>query len=243
MYAILVAMTPIHGATNGAENSRTARRSFLGRLLAGGTALTFFGVAPRRGLAEQRDAGQQAQPGEDWMRELTATHRVAFDWSAHKNGKPLSQGKNYLDAWRDSFKTSEHAVNLVFCVHGDAIPVVLADALWSRYKIGEQYEVPDAGTKASSVRNVFTAANAAAGGLVTPDESVEALQKRGARFAVCRNTVAGATKKLAAAGLGTPDEIRAAIIAGLLPGVILVPAMLVTLTQLQERGIRYLKVA
>jgi intracellular sulfur oxidation DsrE/DsrF family protein len=177
------------------------------------------------------------------MRELTAPHRVAFDWSAHKNGKPLSQGKNYLDAWRDAFKTPEHDVNLVFGVHGEAIPVVLSDALWSRYKIGAQYEVTDAGTKLPAVRNVFTAANAGAGGLVAPDESVEALQKRGARFAVCRNTVAGATKKLAAAGFGTPDEIRAAIVGGLLPGVILVPAMLVTLTQLQERGIRYLKIA
>jgi len=177
------------------------------------------------------------------MRELTAPHRVAFDWSAHKNGKPLSQGKNYLDAWRDAFKATERDINLVFAIHGDAIPVVLTDALWSRYKIGEQYEVVDGGTKQPAIRNVFTAANAGTGGLVAPDESVESLQKRGARFAVCRNTVAGATKKLSAAGLGAPDEIRAAILNGLLPGVILVPAMLVTLTQLQEHGVRYLKVA
>ena len=232
-------MTPIDDAPSG----RTPRRSFLGRLLAGGTALTLLGSGARRGLAEAVSVGEEPQPGDDWMRDLTATHRVAFDWSAHKNGKPLSQGKNYLDAWRDAFKTSEHDVNLIFGVHGDAIPVVLTDALWSRYKIGEQYEVTDAGTKLPAVRNVFTTANAAAGGLVAPDESVEALQKRGAKFVVCRNTVAGATKKLAAAGLGAPDEIRAAILGGLLPGVILVPAMLVTLTQLQERGIRYLKVA
>ena len=205
--------------------------------------MTLVGATSRRTAAEELPVGPEEQPGEDWMRELTAPHRVAFDWSAHKNGKPLSQGKNYLDAWRDAFKTNEHDVNLFFGIHGDAIPVVLTDALWSRYKIGEQYEVTDGGTKAPAVRNVFTAGNAASGGLVATEESVESLQKRGARFAVCRNTVAGATKKLAAAGLGTPDEIRSAILGGLLPGVILVPAMLVTLTQLQERGIRYIKVA
>jgi intracellular sulfur oxidation DsrE/DsrF family protein len=221
----------------------TPRRSFLGRLLAGGTALTLVGAGPRGAAAEEIHVGQDAAPGEDWMRELTAKHRVAFDWSAHKNGKPLSQGKNYLDAWRDAFKVTERGVNLVFGIHGDAIPVVLGDALWSRYKIGEQYEVVDGATKLPAIRNVFTAANAAAGGLVAPAESVESLQQRGARFVVCRNTVAGATKKLAAAGLGGSDEIRAAILGGLLPGVILVPAMLVTLTQLQERGVRYLKVA
>ena len=222
---------------------RTPRRSFLGRLLAAGTALTFVGAGPRRVVAEEIHVGQDAAPGEDWMGELTAKHRVAFDWSAHKNGKPLSQGKNYLDAWRDAFKATERDVNLVFGVHGDAIPVVLGDALWSRYKIGEQYEVVDGATKLPAIRNVFTVANAGAGGLVAPAESVESLQKRGARFVVCRNTVAGATKKLTAAGLGGSDEIRAAILGGLLPGVTLVPAMLVTLTQLQERGVRYLKVA
>jgi intracellular sulfur oxidation DsrE/DsrF family protein len=221
----------------------TARRSFLGRLLAGGTALTLIGAGPHGAAAEEIPVGQDVPPGEDWMRGLTAKHRVAFDWSAHKNGKPLSQGKNYLDAWRDAFKVTERDVNLLFGVHGDAIPVVLADALWSRYKIGEQYEVVDGATKVPAVRNVFTVVNAAAGGLVAPAESVESLQKRGARFLVCRNTVAGATKKLAAAGLGGSDEIRAAILGGLLPGVILVPAMLVTLTQLQERGVKYLKVA
>jgi len=224
-------------------NGRTARRSFLGRLLAGGTALTLIGAGPRGIAAEENPAGQDPPPGEDWMRDLTGKHRVGFDWSAHKNGKPLSQGKNYLDAWRDAFRVTEHDVNLVFCIHGDAIPVVLGNALWSRYKIGEQYDVVDGATKLPAVRNVFIAENAGAGGLVAPAESVDSLQKRGARFVVCRNTVAGATKKLAAAGLGESDEIRAAILGGLLPGVILVPAMLVTLTQLQERGVRYLKVA
>src|SRR5215831_13559420 len=119
-------MTPIDEAPSAGENDPTARRSFLGRLLAGGTALTIIGAVPRQSLAEV-SPGEGAQPGEDWMRELTATHKAAFDWSAHKNGKPLSQGKQYLDAWRDAFKTSERDVNLVFCVHGDAIPVVLGD--------------------------------------------------------------------------------------------------------------------
>jgi hypothetical protein len=57
------------------------------------------------------------------------------------------------------------------------------------------------------------------------------------------NTIAGATRKLVAAGLGGSDEIRAAIMGGLLPGVTTVPAMIVTLTQLQERGVKYIKVA
>ncbi len=125
---------------------------------------------------------------------------------------------------------------------GTGIPLVLTDALWSRFKIGEQYSVTDGATKTPGVRNVFIAANAPAAGLVTAEQSVEALQKRGVRFLICMNTIAGATKKLAAAGLGGSDEIHAALLGGLLPGVMTVPAMVVALTQLQEHGLKYTKI-
>jgi intracellular sulfur oxidation DsrE/DsrF family protein len=228
--------------TNDGSGS-SARRGFLGRLAGGAATIALLGVTPKALEAEDdapRDASSQ---GNDWMDELTGKHRTVFDMSAHSNGKPLTQAKNFLDAWRDAFKVPERDVNLVIGVHGDAIPVVLADALWSRYKIGEQYSVIDAGTKSPGLRNVFTAANAAAAGLVTAEQCVEGLQKRGVRFIVCMNTIAGATKKLAAAGLGGSDDIRAAIMGGLVPGVVTVPAMVVTLTQLQERGLRYVKIA
>ena len=55
-----------------------------------------------------------------------------------------------------AFKVPETELNLVIGVHGNAIPVVLTDALWTRFKIGEQYEVTDAGTKAAGVRNLFS---------------------------------------------------------------------------------------
>jgi intracellular sulfur oxidation DsrE/DsrF family protein len=223
------------------DNRPTQRRGFLGKLFGSAAAVTLLGVTPRNLLAEDR--GVQGGPGDDWMDELKGKHRTVFDMSAHGNGKPLTQAKNYLDAWRDAFKVQEGDVNLVFGVHGNAIPVVLTDALWARYKIGEQYEVTDAGTKAPGVRNVFSLANATASGLVTPEQSVEGLQKRGVRFLICMNSIAGATKKLSAAGLGGADEIRAALMGGMLPGVITVPAMVVALTQLQERGVKYTKIA
>jgi intracellular sulfur oxidation DsrE/DsrF family protein len=219
-------------------NGVTARRGFLGRLMGSAAAITLLGAGPRS-LAAEEVTG----PGDDWMRELTGKHRTVFDMSAHKNGKPLTQAKNYLDAWRDAFKVPERDLNLVIGIHGEAIPLVLTDTMWSRFKIGEQYEVTDAGTKSAGVRNVFSTINSASGGLVTPEQSVEVLQRRGVRFLICMNTIAGATKKLAAADLGAPDEIRTALMGGLLPGVITVPAMVVALTQLQEHGVHYIKIA
>jgi intracellular sulfur oxidation DsrE/DsrF family protein len=220
------------------------RRGFLERLLGSAAAITVFAATPKRLAASDTPESRGGLgPGDDWMEELKGKHRTVFDLSAHRNGKPLTQAKNYLDVWRDVFKVPERDLNLIMGVHGDGLPFVLNDSLWARYRIGEQYEVLDGGTKSPGVRNVFSAPNATAGGLVTPEQSVEGLQKRGVRFVVCMNAIAGATKKLSAAGLGGADEIRAALISGLLPGIITVPAIVVALTQLQERAVRYVKIA
>ncbi len=222
----------------------SARRGFLGKLLASAASLVAVGVtAPTLDAATPTAITdpQSRGPGDDWMKALTAPHRTVFDVTAHKNGKPLTQAKNFLDAWRDAFKTPEHDVNLVVGIHGEAAPLVLNDALWQRYTIGQRYSVTDGETRGAAIRNVFVSAHAAAAGLVTPEQSVEALQQRGVQFVICMNTIANTTKKLAADGLGAPDEIHAALLAGLLPGVITVPAMNVALTQLQERGLKYEK--
>jgi intracellular sulfur oxidation DsrE/DsrF family protein len=224
-------------------SNSSARRGFLGRLAAGIATFAVVGATPERLVAEAAAADGAHTQGGDWMDELKAPHRTVFDMSAHGNGKPLTQAKNYLDGWRDAFKVPEREINLVMGAHGEAIPVVLTDALWSRFELGKQYSITDGGTKAPAVRNVFTTANATAGALVTPEQSVEGLQKRGVRFLICMNTIAGATKKLVAAGLGTSDDIHSAIMGGLLPGVITVPSMVVALTQLQEHGLKYTKIA
>ena len=211
------------------------RRSFLA------SAATLLGVAT--GGAVPAAAAAAPRAPEDWMDELRGKHRTVFDLAAHRGGKPLGQAKNFLDAWRDAFHVPEREVNLVIGVHGDGIPIVLEDALWARYRIGHEYDVPDPATHAPAVRNLFSAANVVADGPVTAEQSVEALQARGVRFLVCANTIANASKKLSATGLGTPEEIAAALRGGLLPKVILVPAMVVALSQLQERGLSYTKVS
>jgi len=217
--------------------SASPRRNFIGRLFAGAASLAAAGSRPRL-LA----AATAADPGDDWMKALTAPHRTVFDVSAHKNGKPLGHAKNFLDGWRDAFKTPERDVNLVMGIHGEAAPYLFNDALWERYKLGQQYEVTDGETKSPALRNVFTSAHAAAATLVTPEQTIEALQQRGTKFVICMNTIGNTARKLASAGLGSYDEIHAAILAGLLPGVITVPAITVALTQLQEHGLKYEKV-
>jgi intracellular sulfur oxidation DsrE/DsrF family protein len=217
----------------------TPRRGFL-RRLAAAAAMVGGSVALPAPLAA---ASVSDVADDDWMKALTGKHRTVFDLGAHRNGRPLMQSKNYLDAWRDSFKVPEDQVNLVVGVQGEGIPIVLSDALWSRFHIGQHFELTDPATKAPATRNPFIAANVATAGLVNAEQSVEALQKRGVRFVACRNAIGAIAARLSALGLGPVDEVRAALLADLLPGVITVPAMVVALAQLQERGLTYVKIS
>jgi len=216
----------------------TARRGFLRRLA--GSAAMLGGVASVPSLLHAAPASHAQD--DDWMSALTGKHRTVFDAATHGNGWPLHQAKNFLDAWRDAFHVAEPEVNLVIGVQGSATPLLLSDALWSRFRIGERYNVVDPATKAPAAKNIFTAANVPTSGLMTAEKSVESLQKRGARFVMCLNTLGGLAEQLAAAGLGAPADVRSALVGGLLPGVITVPAMVVALAQLQERGLTYYKV-
>jgi intracellular sulfur oxidation DsrE/DsrF family protein len=228
------------------------RRGFLERLTAAALPLAALtlGAGPRRAGAEgvtpdTRNAeGATGQPrvhppDETWLRGLTGKHKTVFDVEAHKNGHALAQAKNLLDAYEQAYGVPPREVNLVLGVRGTGLPLVLADDLWARYRLGEQYGIADPASKAPSARNVFAAGNVQPDGPVTAEQTVQALQRRGALFLVCNNTVNGAARKLAGAGLGSPDAIRKDILAGILPGVVLVPAMVIAFGRMQERGVSY----
>lgn len=212
------------------------RRRFLERL-ARVAALPLI-PALLRAETDRPPAGKPS-PDEPWLRTLNRKHRMAFDAETHKNGNALAQGKNYMNNWRDAFGVPEHEINLIMAVRGTGIPIVLTDALWQKYKLGEQYGITDPSTKAPGTRNLFIQANSVANGIIDPQSTVEALQRRGVLFLVCRNTVEGATKKLSTAGFGKPEEVRETILHGIIPGVILVPAMVIAFTEMQERGVGY----
>lgn len=216
-----------------ASDQPSPRRSFLARISAAAVALSGLGAVVPPAMAHAAD------PDEAWLRALTGKHKTTFDVETHKNGTALTQAKNLLDAWKAEYRLEPPTVNLVMAVRGTGIPIVLNDALWAKYKIGEQYGINDPATNAPALRNPFIAANVQSKGLVSAEQTVESLQRRGVAFLACRNTLGGATRKLVAAGMGNATDVRAALEGGVLPGVTIVPAMVLAFTQMHERGVAY----
>lgn len=212
------------------------RRGFLTRLagaivgggVVAGSAGTLYGETPREGRLRLADP---------WLDRLKGERGQIFDATTISGGKVLQQARNFLDAYRDAYGVSSEQLDVVVGAHGGALPLVFQDAAWDRFAFGERSDVNDYRTRAPARRNIF--ARAETGSPIPADATIEALQERGVIFILCNNSLRRITGTLAQAGFGTAEEVRAELLAGLLPGVEVVPAMVVAMNLAQERGLSY----
>lgn len=228
----------------------TERRGFLGRMF-GAAAVVSFPLAVKR-----EAAAQGTSPG-GWIREVKGTHRCLFDFPQHKGGVPLLHMLNYLRTYAAVYQAAPGQVGAVGTFYGmgsqSSIPLGFNDAMWEKYKLGEYTGLKDAAGQPYT-RNVL--ARPAKSDLdvlmqalqtpiipamaeAMPGIGIENLQKMGAKFLLCANALGGWCLELEARGKGKASDIEKELRANLLPGVTIVPAMVIAIEQAQEAGIRY----
>jgi intracellular sulfur oxidation DsrE/DsrF family protein len=72
-----------------------------------------------------------------------------------------------------------------------------------------------------------------------PALGIESLQKMGTTFLLCANALGGWCAELEARGKGKMADIEADLKANMLPGVTIVPAMVIAIEAAQRAGIAY----
>ena len=206
------------------------RRSFVSVLasLAGIAALdqAASAQAPARAATGQWDLG--------WFDAFKGRHKQMYDygtWDLSEDTRPLRFVKNYLDTYRDVFGLQSPDVNTAVGI-SRAIAINLSDAMWQKYKIGERFKIVDPATKQPSVRNIF---------LSDGDTSVKAMQARGTVFWQCNVALGLVSQQLAQAAGAPAADVRADLLAGLNPGVQLVPSHVMAIGIAQEHGFTYMK--
>ena len=228
----------------------TDRRRFLGRVL-GAAAATGLSIA---GAASA--AAAESGP-DDWLKEVKGTHRCLFDFPQHKNGMPLLHILNYLNTYSAAYKAPAGEVGAVGTLYsvGSQASITLAfnDAIWTKYALGAYTGLKDADGKPYA-RNVFNRPTAKDLHLLMqaidspqipalegamPALGIENLQKMGTKFVLCANALGIWCLELEARGKGKASEIERELRANLLPGVTIVPAMVIAIDKAQEAGIKY----
>lgn len=160
----------------------------------------------------------------------------------------LLQLKNWLNAFQFSYRMDPADLHTLVATYASANILTYGDAVWAKYKLGEQYGIHDPATNAPAVRNVFLPPRfgpAAPKDIAAPnsfyqDTGIAALQRRGTLFLTCNNSlnghaVAAVADKRAPAGM-TPADVVADIQAHLIPGATLVPAVVGEVSRAQAAG-------
>ena len=217
-------------------NAPAERRGFLGQLAA---AVVGLATIP---FAGAKAAGNATAPigewDEKWLEALNAKHKQFFDAPDTTSGAGLIQARNFLNAFRDAYGTQDHDVNVVVGFHGSAAALAFQDAAWEKFRLAQYAEIIDPATKNPALRNLFVAPRAT--DPVPPDAAIPVLQQRGAVFLLCNNSLRRITRTLHADGYGEDDALRKELLGRhLVPGVIVVPSMVVAANRTQARGFSY----
>jgi intracellular sulfur oxidation DsrE/DsrF family protein len=227
------------------------RRGFLGRFL--GAGVTMFAAS----RAEAQAPAATMSGADAWIREVKGTHRCLFDFPQHKNGAPLLHILNYLNTYNEAYKSAPGSVGAVGTFYSigtqSSIALGFNDAMWAKYGFGDYLGLKDSSGKAYT-RNAFLKPTAQDAHLLiqafqtpnipelagaVPGMGIESLQKMGTKFLVCANALSAWCLELQARGKGKADEIEKQLRGNLLPGVTIVPAMVIAIEKAQAAGIRY----
>ena len=209
------------------------RRSFISAVA------SLAGVAAAQSSAAQGVAQTPNRPQGSWdlswLDRLKGAHKQLYDLGSHdlaSDPRPLRFARNFLDTFRDVYRLEFPDINTAVGISGPAFPMNASDRLWAKYRLGERSKIVDPMTKQPGVRNLF---------LDGPDISVKAMQARGVVFWQCNVALGVVAQQLAAATQMPVEDVRADLVAGLNPGVRLMPSHVMALALAQEHGFTYMK--
>jgi hypothetical protein len=209
------------------------RRSFVSTLV---SLAGFSAIGSSTGeAAVQAPAAPGGSWDMTWLDQLKGQHKQVYDLGAADlaaDPRPLRFARNFVDTFRDVYKLEFPDINTVVGISAPAFAMNASDRLWDKYQLGERYKIIDPATRKPAVRNIF---------LDDGNMSVKSMQARGTLFWQCNVALGGVAQQLADANHLAVADVRADLMAGLNPGVRLVPSHVMALALVQERGFTYMK--
>jgi intracellular sulfur oxidation DsrE/DsrF family protein len=209
----------------------TARRGFLGRIAATVAAAGLSSALPSRLGAENVPGFGSLDAALDaWFGKIKGKHRMIFDAPQPNSGMVAIWPRVYLNTMQATWPAE---VTAVVILRHDALPLGLTDPIWAKYGLGEMFNIKDGDAPAK--RNPYATIT----GLPIAGLGIAELLHSGVLVGACDVALtiysAGAAKKM---GLD-PAAVKKEWIAGLLPGVQVVPSGVLGVARAQELGCAY----
>ncbi len=216
------------------DHVTTHRRGFLGTLaatIAAGVAT----MTPLRLEAKSQKPSSKGMdaPFEAWLNRITGKHKMLFDAPEVNGGMPVIWPRVWLNGNNENYGTKDADNSAVIVLRHSAIPIAMKDDVWAKYKLGETFNIKDG--DAPATKNIFAKVMP----LPLPGTGLEALLAAGALVGVC-NVALTVYSGMVAQKMGTDAAaVKADWVAGLLPGVQVVPSGVLAVSRTQEKGCEY----
>jgi intracellular sulfur oxidation DsrE/DsrF family protein len=224
------------------DASQPSRRNFLGALATSAATLGVASVtAPLTAGAKVVAENYHGKDDPDtWFKQIKGKHRIVFDVTRPHEMLPFAWPRVFL-LTNQATGTPEKENSVVVVLRHDAIPYAMEDQLWAKYKFGELFKADDALTKAPAVRNTFwkpKTGDFKIPGFGNVAIGINELQESGVLFCVC-DAAMTVYSAAVAQSMNNAAEVKKEWVAGLLPGVQVVPSGVWAVGRAQEHGCAY----
>jgi intracellular sulfur oxidation DsrE/DsrF family protein len=226
------------------ETNQPSRRDFLGALAAsaatiGMTTLTAPVAAHAKTLSDHLT---DPNDPEELFKQLNGKHKVVFDVTEPNDILPFAWPRVFLIT-NEKTGTPAKDNSVVVVLRHSAIGYAMEDALWTKYNFGEVFKAEDPATKAPSRRNPFwkpKPGDFKVPGVGNVAIGINELQDSGVKFCVCDVALTVYSAVVAEGMKKDAAEVKKDWVAGLLPGIHIVPSGVWAVGRAQERGCAYI---
>jgi len=222
--------------------STTNRRDFLGTIAMGAGALTMASLSfPAQVAAHSNLFKNSSEDPEEWFKKINGKHRIVFDVTQPNSILPFVWPRVFLMTNEQTGATQKDCNEVVILRH-EAIPFAFDSSVWEKYKLGEFANITDPKTKGPCVRNMFwkpAEGDFAVPGVGNVQIGINELQDSGVMFGVCSVAILVNSHAIAQKMNADPDTVHKDLIAGILPGIQLLPSGVWAVGRAQEHGCAY----
>ena len=176
-------------------------------------------------------------PSDNWLKGMNGKYKQFFDSPAPAGGIALVHIMNYYDTYNKAYGVKDADIDAVMTFYGGTTLYAVNDAAWAKYKLGEFLDTKDASGQFATANPWRTAPQIL--GMTLAPASIESLQKRGATMILCNNAFTIFAGMLAQKRGLDATAVYNDLKANILPGVELIPGMVIAVEQAQKAGLAY----
>lgn len=228
------------------ENTGLKRRGFLGTISAGALAVGLSLLKPLAVAAENSNEFLSPLSPEDpdkWFDQIKGKHRIVFDVKEPFASPvlPFVWPRVFLIT-NAATGTPEKDCGVVMVLRHEAIPYAMNSELWKKYKLGEVFKINDAETNNPQTKNIYWHPDSGAfkaPGIGEVKIGINELQDSGVMLCVCNAAITVYSAAVAGQMNMPADEVYKEWIAGVLPGIQVVPSGVWAVNRAQEHHCSY----